>query len=188
MNSKLVAVGILALGVCLVLVVVAIALMSRGESSPPAADDPYAGLPTSPPVLPIVAPATDAFGMGLQKFAQDIVNHIFNTRSTCYHANRWVRVTVMNLMLQHANEQHALYRRITQANLGRAEREKEIKKGMEALRATVTKRMAESMKELEKCHPDTVLFTPADPATRTSETSITVGAILSDRDAYARRF
>lgn len=48
--------------------------------------DPYKGLPTTPP---IVSPS-----------AQPAVNDMFRLESNCWHANRWVRVTMVRLLVE----------------------------------------------------------------------------------------
>lgn len=87
-----------------------------------AADDALAGLPTAPPAMP-------------DPYIQQLVDGLFQARSNCRHANKWMRVTFPTMLLQLKNDN--------------------VSETPELMR-----RMANSLAELDACGPDAYVQVP----------------------------
>lgn len=137
--------------------------------------DPYDGLPTTPPTLPVppeLRTSTSPVIISIVRLIDRVVTGIFYTRSDCYHANHFIRVTLMNIMADWVKDLTLHMRRFPTVT-------PESKRADEALAAKYNKRIADGIVELKQCNPDTKLITPPLPL-QTEETVTTTGRLVRD--------
>lgn len=137
---------------CLAIIALACMLL-RGP------EDPYRGLPSAPPRITNLIPQSIPRSKvpmirTVVQTSQGIVDAVFHSQSMCYHANKWIRTTLVDLLARATGD---LIRLLA---YGGAKKDEDVFGEWLMVSGTRYKRMIEdSMVELEKCNPNTEVVT-----------------------------